>query len=134
MKDLEPIYNKINELLIEELPIQIDKINKDYNDGIILEQFQNTCLEEKCDNLPSYECVLHECEYTQKDRIIEIVLLSLTLTIKLKPNIKKKMARYSRYKQAIFNTFFEAETNLWNYFFDGPSHMDSIKLIWSIES
>ncbi len=134
MKDLEPIYNKINELLIEELPGQIDKINKDYNDGIILEQFQNTCLEEKCDKLPSYECVLNESEYTQKDRLIEIVLLSITLTIKLKPNTKKKMARYSRYRQAIFNTFIETETDLWNGFYDGPSHMDSVKLVWRIEN
>ena len=134
MKDLEPIFNKINELLIEELPRQIDKINKDRNDGIILEQFQNTSLEEKCDTLPSYDCVLHETECTQKDRIIDIVLLSLTLTIKLKPNTKNKMARYSRYKQAIFYTFFEAETDLWNGFFDGPSHMNSIKLVWRIEN
>ena len=134
MKDLEPIFNKINELLIEELPRQIDKINKEHNDEIILEQFQNTSLEEKCDTLPCYECTLQESEYTQKDRIIEIALISLTFVIKLKPNTKKKIAHYCRYKKAIFQTFYEAQTELWDSFYDGPSNLDSIKLVWRIDN
>lgn len=88
----------------------------------------------KCDTLPCYECTLHESEYTQKDRIIEMVNLSLTFTIKLKPNTRNKMLHYSRYKQAIYNTFYEAETDLWNDFYDGQSHMDSVKLVWRIEN
>lgn len=75
----------------------------------------------KCDTLPCYECTLHESEYSQKDRIIEMVNLSLTFTIKLKPNTRNKMLYYCRYKQAIYNTFYEAETDLWNDFYDGLS-------------
>lgn len=88
----------------------------------------------KCDTLPCYECTLHESEYSQKDRIIEMANLSLTFTIKLKPNTRNKMLHYSRYKQAIYNTFYEAETDLWNDFYDGLSNRDSIKLIWKIEN
>ena len=133
MRNLEPIYNKINELLIEELPRQIDKINKARNDGIILEQFKNCSLEDNGEALPRYECIMHESEATQKDRIIEVTLLSLTLRIKLKPNTKHKMIHYFRYKEAIWRTFFDAETDLWDGFFDGPTHKDMIKLIWRIE-
>lgn len=134
MKNLEPIFNKINELLIEELPRQIDKINKRYNDGIILEQFHNNSLEDKCDTLPCYDCIIQESECTQKDRIIEVVLISLTLKIKLKPNTKKKMAHYFRYDDAIFHTFFDAKTDLWTGGYAGDSHYDSTKLILRIEN
>lgn len=72
----------------------------------------------KCNTLPCYECTLHESEYS----------------IKLKLNTRNKMLHYSRYKQAIYNTFYEAETDLWNDFYDGQSHMDSVKLVWRIEN
>lgn len=45
MKNLEPVYNKINTLIIEELPSYIDKINKLNNDDIILESLHNIDIE-----------------------------------------------------------------------------------------
>lgn len=133
MKNLEPIFHKINELLIEELPRQIDLINKEINDGIILEQFKNINPEEKCENLPCYECSLNGVEYSQKDRIIETAVLSMTVKVKLKPNCRNKTERYIRYTNAIFHTFYDTETDLWCDIYVQVSTLDSIKLNWKIE-
>lgn len=35
MKSFEPVFNKLSELFIENLPEYIRKINEEYNDGII---------------------------------------------------------------------------------------------------
>lgn len=35
MKSFENVYYELEELFIHQLPLYIDKINKEYNDGII---------------------------------------------------------------------------------------------------
>ena len=41
MKDIEPILSLLEELFIEKLPLYIEKINKEANDGIMLKIVYN---------------------------------------------------------------------------------------------
>ena len=41
MKNFEDVYKELEEMLIEQLPVYIQKINEEKNDGIILKEFYN---------------------------------------------------------------------------------------------
>ena len=45
MKTFETVYNELENLLIKKLPEYIEKINKQYNDNLILKDLENTSLE-----------------------------------------------------------------------------------------
>ena len=83
MKSLETVYNELEELLIKKLPEYIEKINKQHNDGLILKTFENTTLSENCIKTPSFTFDIEESEYSEKDRIIENTVFTISLEIKL---------------------------------------------------
>lgn len=101
MKNFEPVYKELENLFINKLPEYIEKINKEHNDGIILKPFENKSLEENCIKTPSFSFKLEETEYEEKDRIIENTIYTISLEIKLPPNIEKRTIVFWRYVESI---------------------------------
>ena len=101
MKSFEPVYKELEYLLIQKLPECIDKINKEHNDGIILKPFENKSLEENCIKTPSFIFNIEESEYSEKDRIIENTVFTVSLEIKLEANKQNKTIILWRYYEAI---------------------------------
>lgn len=110
MKSFEPAYKELEYLLIQKLPEYIEKINKEHNDGIILKPFENTTLEENCIKTPSFAFNIEESEYSEKDRIIENTVFTISLEIKLQVNIKKTTIMFFRYVEAVINMINEYES------------------------
>ena len=101
MKSFEPVYKELEYLLIQKLPECIDKINKEHNDGIILRPFENKSLEENCIKTPSFTFNIEETEYSEKDRIVENTVFTVSLEIKLEANKQNKTIIIWRYFEAI---------------------------------
>lgn len=101
MKSFKPVYKELEFLLIQKLPEYIEKINKEYNDGIILKPFENTTLAENCIKLPSFSFNIDETEYSEKDRIVENTIYTVSIELKLQPNIELRPIIFSRYSEAI---------------------------------
>ncbi len=101
MKSFEPVYKEMEKLFINVLPECIEKINKKYNDGIFLKTFANTTLQEECIKTPSFIFNIEDCEYSEKDRIIENTVYKLSLEIKLPPHTENKTILICRYYEAI---------------------------------
>lgn len=101
MKSFEPVYKELEYLLIQKLPEYIEKINKEYNDGIILRPFENKSLEENCIKTPSFIFRIEESEYSEKDRIVENTIYTVSIELKLQPNIELRPIIFSRYSEAI---------------------------------
>lgn len=101
MRDFEPVYKELENLLCNNLPEYVEKINKEHNDGIILKSFENKSLEENCIKTPSFSFKLEETEYEEKDRIIENTIYTIILEIKLPPNTEKQIIIFWRYIESI---------------------------------
>ena len=101
MISFEPVYKELEYLLIQKLPKCIEKINKEYNDGIILKPFENKSLEENCIKTPSFIFNIEESEYSEKDRIVENTIYTVSIELKLQPNIELRPIIFSRYSEAI---------------------------------
>ena len=110
MKSFEPVYTELEELFIQKLPDFIEKINKEYNDGIIIKTFENTSLEENCIKTPSFIFNIEETEYSEKDRIIENTVFKVSFELKLLSEMKTKTNFFSRYVEAIQSMLNESET------------------------
>ncbi len=114
MKSFEPIYREIENLFIKKLPDYIEKINKEHNDGILLQPFENMSLEENCIKTPSFKFGIEEAEYTEKDRIIENTIYSVSFEILLNNNTKTTVIILWRYVEAVNRMLEELEeNNLW---------------------
>lgn len=109
INSFETIYKELENLLINKLPEYIEKINKEHNDGIILKQFQNTSLEENCIKTPSFSFKMEEAEYSEKERIIENIIYTINLEIKLPSDIDKMSIIFYRYIEAIDMALKEVE-------------------------
>ena len=103
MITFEEILPTLNELFIEKLPIYIEEINKEHNDGIILQPFQNKHLLENCQKLPCFHFELQEAEYTEKDRIVENTVFNFSLEINTKSSNELEIIEICRYAEAIDN-------------------------------
>ena len=110
MKSFESVYKELQYLLIQKLPENIEKINKEHNDGIMISDFVNTNLEEICIKTPSFKFNLEETEYSEKDRIIENTIFMVSLEIKLPPNAENKNIIIWRYVEALNKLFYENGT------------------------
>ena len=110
MKSFEPVYKELEELFIQKLPDFIEKINKEYNDGIIIKTFENTSLEENCIKTPSFIFNIEETEYSEKDRIIENTVFKVSFELKLLSEMKQKTNFFWRYVEAIQSMLNESET------------------------
>ncbi len=114
IKSFEPVYKELEELFIHKLPEYIEKINKEYNDGIILTRFENTELEEESLRTPSFKFKLEESENEEKDRIIENTIFKVSFEIKLQPHTENKTKVLWRYFEAIKITLLsENDISLW---------------------
>lgn len=111
MKSFEIVYKELEYLLIQKLPESIEKINKEHNDGIILKPFENKNLEENCIKTPSLTFNIEETEYSEKDRLIENTVFSISLEIKLQPHTEKTSISFWRYVESIGNLIDEYESD-----------------------
>lgn len=107
IKTFDSVYNELEYLFIQKLPEYIDIINKEHNDGIILEPFANTNLTDECLKLPCFKFSLEEAEYTEKDRIIENSVFNYS--IKIKTDIQNKKLYFWRYTEAFRQIIEETE-------------------------
>ena len=107
IKSFEPVYKELEELFVHKLPEYIEKINKEHNDGIILKRFENQKLEEDCIKQPSFKFNIEEAEYSEKDRIIENIVFTVSFDIKTYQNT----TLFWRYIEAINNMLKEFETD-----------------------
>ncbi len=101
MKSFEPVYKELENLLIQKLPEYIEKINKEHNDEIILKPFENKSLEENCIKTPSFKIDIEETEYSEKDRIVENTIYTVSIELKLQQNTELRPIIFSRYSEAI---------------------------------
>lgn len=111
MKTLETILPTLHNLFIEQLPLYIEKINKEKNDGLILLPFQNKSLFENCQKLPCFKITLKETDYSEKDRIVENTVFNICIEINNNNSEKKWLLNFCRYAEAICNTIQEYENN-----------------------
>ena len=109
MKSFETIYKELEDLFINKLPDYIKKVNEENNDGIILKSFENTKLEEKCLDLPSFKFSFEQAEYEEKDRIIENTVYEISFEINMQLDTEQKTILFYRYVEAINMTIKESE-------------------------
>lgn len=109
MKCFDTVYEELENLLIKKLPEFIEKINKQHKDGLIIKTFENTSLEENCIKTPSFTFNIEESEYSEKDRIIENDIYTVSLEIKFNSYTKNKIIFFYRYVEAIQKMFDEEE-------------------------
>lgn len=120
MQNFEEIYKEMDKLFIEKLPSYIEKINKKNNDGIIIQTFTNTSLEENCLQNPCFKICFNSGIHSVKDRIIEKDEFIAKFEIKLPGNMKKTISVFWRYVEAIKlmiteeETIFDYEIIQWN--------------------
>ena len=111
MKSFEPIYKELEELFIHNLPDYIEKINRNYNDGILIKKFENRTLDEDCIKKPCFKFSPEDSEYSEKDRIIENTVFKISLELILQQEIKKKDIFFWRYAEAIQRILEESESS-----------------------
>ena len=111
IKSFESVYKELEYLFIQKLPEYIEKINKEYDDGIILKTFVNTKLTEECIKIPCFKFELLETEYSEKDRIIENTIYNFSLEIKTKNVNNENIKEIFRYYHAINKMLKETNTS-----------------------
>ena len=111
MITFEDILPHLCELFIEKLPLYIEEINKIHNDGLIIYPFENKTLFENCQKLPCFKIELQEAESSEKDRIIENTVFSISLEITLQPHTEKTSILFWRYVESIGNLIDEYESD-----------------------
>lgn len=114
MKSFETAYNELEYLFIHKVPEYIEKINKEYNDGIILKEFSNKKLNEECLKHPGFKFLIENAEYDEKDRIIENTIFDVSFEIKLTPDTERKINIFWRYIEVIRRMIDETESE-WLY-------------------
>lgn len=109
MITIEDILPTLHELFIEKLPIYMEEINKEKNDGTIILPFENKTLFENCQKLPCFKLEQKNAEYTEKDRIIENTVFEFKIEIKNKNYTSNTVIETARYIQAIDKMLKECE-------------------------
>ena len=106
----EPVCDEIETLFINKLPDYIEKINKQYNDGIVLKRFENRNLNAESIKQPCFFFDYMTATLEPKDRIIENEIFILAFDIKLQEKGKLKTKIFWRYLEAMQLMFKEEET------------------------
>ena len=112
MITFEDILPTLNELFIKKLPIYIEEINKEKNDGIIILPFENKSLFENCQKLPCFKFELLEAEYSEKDRSVENTVFEFDLEIKTRNSGELEILKILRYIETIDNMIESCLENL----------------------
>lgn len=110
MKNFEEVYRELEELFITQLPVYIQKINEEKNDGIILKE-----LNKDCKRHPSYILKMETSEYDEKDRIIGNTVFEVGIEINLENDNENKTIELWRYERAIERLISEYEGKNWIY-------------------
>ena len=104
MKSAEQVYDELKNLLLSDLPIYIEEINKKYNDGIILEQFTNTENSISTLKAPYWKINFEQAEYSEKDILIGNAVFKFTIELHAIGTGEELMRKLWRYGEAIANT------------------------------
>ena len=110
MKNFEEVYRELEELFITQLPVYIQKINEEKNDGIILKE-----LNKDCKRHPSFTFKMETSEYDEKDRIIGNTVFEVGIEINLENDNENKTIELWRYERAIERLISEYEGKNWIY-------------------
>ncbi len=111
MKSFESIYNELDNLFIHTLPDYIEKLNKQYHDGIILKSFANRSLQENCIQQPCFKFSVENAEYSEKDRIIENTIFQCSFDIKIQ-STENEISILWRYIEAINKMLIEEDSGI----------------------
>lgn len=129
IKSFECVYKELENLFINKLSDYIEKINKEHNDGIILELFENKKLEENCVKLPFYKITFKSGVYSEKDRIIENSIFNAKVEFKIKEDKKQNISTLWRYIEAVSMMFEQEETQFFYSISDIKDNTINIKII-----
>lgn len=110
MKNFEEVYRELEELFVTQLPVYIQKINEEKNDGIILKE-----LNKDCKRHPSFTFKMETSEYDEKDRIIGNTVFEVGIEINLEKDNENKIIELWRYERAIERLIHEYEGKNWIY-------------------
>ena len=110
MKNFEEVYRELEELFVTQLPVYIQKINEEKNDGIILKE-----LNKDCKRHPSFTFKMETSEYDEKDRIIGNTVFEVGIEINLENDNENKTIELWRYERAIERLIVEYEGKNWIY-------------------
>lgn len=110
MKNFEEVYRELEELFTTQLPVYIQKINEEKNDGIILKE-----LNKDCKRHPSFIFKMETSEYDEKDRIIGNTVFEVGIEINLENDNENKTIELWRYERAIERLISENEGKNWIY-------------------
>lgn len=110
MKNFEEVYRELEELFVTQLPVYIQKINEEKNDGIILKE-----LNKDCKRHPSFNFKMETSEYDEKDRIIGNTVFVVGIEINLENDNENKTIELWRYERAIERLISEYEGKNWIY-------------------
>lgn len=110
MKNFEEVYWELEELFTTQLPVYIQKINEEKNDGIILKE-----LNKDCKRHPSFNFKMETSEYDEKDRIIGNTVFEVGIEINLENDNENKTIELWRYERAIERLIVEYEGKNWIY-------------------
>lgn len=110
MKNFEEVYRELEEMFTTQLPVYIQKINEEKNDGIILKE-----LNKDCKRLPSFTFKMETSEYDEKDRIIGNTVFEVGIEINLENDNENKTIELWRYERAIERLIAEYEGKNWIY-------------------
>ena len=110
MKNFEEVYRELEELFVTQLPVYIQKINEEKNDGIILKE-----LKKDCKRHPSFTFKMETSEYDEKDRIIGNTVFEVGIEINLENDNENKTIELWRYERAIERLIAEYEGKNWIY-------------------
>ncbi len=133
MKDFSHIYKRLRYLMIEKLPEYIDKINKEYNDEVILKPFTNSEMIQGDLKMPYFELKFDEAEQGTKDRILGFIRYKLTFELYLDKTKRDLLIEFFRYKDAIYNMLHEDDFEYWERFNMKVINLKKIELIIYVE-
>lgn len=133
MKDFSQIFKRLRFLMIQKLPEYIDKINKEKNDGLIIQPFTNTELIQGNLKVPYFEVNFEESEQGTKDRILGYIKYKLTFEFFLDKNSKDPITEFCRYRDAIYNILHEDDFEYWEHFSMKSVGIKKIVLIVYVE-
>ena len=129
IKSFEPVYKEVENLFINKLPDYIEKINKEYNDGLILKVFENKKLDENCIKLPFFKFTFNSGVYNEKDRIIENAIFNAKLELKIEEDKRNNVSTFWRYAEAVSMMFEQEETDFFYSITDIQDSKIEIKII-----
>ena len=133
MHDFSIIFKRLRYLMIEKMPEYIDKINKEMNDGLIIQPFTNTELINGNLKIPYFQLDFDEAEQGTKDRIIGYIRYKLTFELFLDKNCKDQITQFYRYRDAIYNMLQEDDFEYWEHFSFQSAGITKIELIVFVE-